>query len=83
MTLIEAMGTGLPVVATRVGGIPDMLDDDSALLVPVDADAVAEAFEKYSCDEMLRQKNGLAAAARAARFSAQVMAENYLRVYNM
>ena len=83
MTLIEAMGTGLPVVATRVGGIPDMLDDDSALLVPVDTDAVAEAFEKYSCDEMLRQKNGLAAAARAARFSAQVMAENYLKVYSM
>ena len=83
MTLIEAMGTGLPVVATRVGGIPDMLDDDSAQLVPVDTDAVAEAFEKYACDGMLRQKNGLAAVARAVGFSAQVMAENYLKVYSM
>ena len=83
MTLIEAMGTGLPVVATRVGGIPDMLDDESALLVPVDEDAIAEAFEKYYCDEQLRKQNGLAAAARADRFSAQVMAENYLQVYSM
>lgn len=83
MTLIEAMGTGLSVVATRVGGIPDMLDDNSALLVPVDMDAVAEAFEKYYDDEMLRQKNGLAAAQCAVRFSSRVMAENYLRIYSM
>lgn len=83
MTLIEAMGTGMPVVATRVGGIPDMLDESSALLVPVDMDAVAEAFEKYYCDETLRRKNGLGAADRAVGFSAQVMAEEYLKLYSM
>lgn len=82
MTLIEAMGTGMPVVATRVGGIPDMLDDDSALLVPVDVDAIADAFEKYYCDEALRQACGLTAAKLAVRFSAQVMAENYLKIYS-
>ena len=82
MTLIEAMGTGLPVVATRVGGIPDMLDDDSALLVPVDVDAIADAFEKYYCDEALRQARGLTAAKYAVRFSARVMAENYLKIYS-
>ena len=81
MTLIEAMGTGLPVVATRVGGIPDMLDDTSAQLVPVDMDAVAEAFEKYYADELLRKNHGQAAAKCADRFSAQIMAENYLRIY--
>lgn len=83
MTLIEAMGTGLPVVATRVGGIPDMLSDDAALLVPVDMDAVAEAFEKFYSDESLRRSCGLAAMARAEQFSAQVMAENYLKIYSM
>ena len=83
MTLIEAMGTGLPIVATRVGGIPDMLDDDSALLVPVDTDAVAEAFEKYYDDEMLRRNYGQAAANRANQFSAQAMAENYLKLYSI
>lgn len=83
MTLIEAIGTGLPVVATRVGGIPDMMDDDSALLVPVDVEAVADALETYYCDEALRQKHGMAAADRAALFSAQAMAEKYLQVYSM
>lgn len=83
MTLIEAMGTGLPVVASRVGGIPDMMDDDSALLVPVDVDAVADALEAYYRDGALRQKHGTAAADRAAQFSSQVMAENYLKVYSM
>ena len=83
MTMIEAMGTGLPVVATRVGGIPDMLDDDSALLVPVNVDAIAEAFEKYYCDEALRRKNGLAVAKLAVRFSAEAMAEEYLKVYSV
>ena len=82
MTLIEAMGTGLPIVATRVGGIPDMLDDDSALLVPVDMDAVSEAFEKYYCEEALRRTRGQEAADRAVRFSAEKMAENYLKVYS-
>ena len=82
MTLIEAMGTGLPVVATKVGGVPDMLDDDSALLVPVDVDAVAEAFETYYCDAALRRKHGMAAAVCAERFSAQTMAQNYLQVYS-
>ena len=83
MTLIEAMGTGLPVVATRVGGVPDMLDDDCALLVPVDVDAVAEAFEQYYGDEKLRQKHGLTAVGRTTPFSARSMAENYLRVYSV
>ena len=83
MTLIEAMGTGLPIVATRVGGIPDMLDDNSALLVPVDTDAVAEAFEKYYDDEMLRRNYGQIAANRANQFSAQAMAENYLKLYSI
>lgn len=83
MTLIEAMGTGMPIVATRVGGIPDMLDDDSALLVPLDMDQVAEAFEQYYCDEELRRNRGQEAAKHAVRFSAKAMAENYLKLYSM
>ena len=83
MTLIEAMGTGMPIVATRVGGIPDMLGDDSALLVPVDMEQVAEAFEQYYRDEELRRNRGQEAANRAVAFSAQAMAENYLKIYSM
>ena len=59
MTLIEAMGTGLPIVATSVGGVPDMLTDGtSALLTPCDPDAVARACVSLLEREELRQTAG-------------------------
>lgn len=81
MSLIEAMGTGLPIVATRVGGVPDMLDDESALLIPVDTEAIAEAFEKYYTNAELREKNGKAALSLAIKFSSETMAESYINAY--
>lgn len=42
MSLIEAMGTGLPIIASNVGGIPDMLTDKKdALLVIPEEDEIA------------------------------------------
>ena len=82
MTLIEAMGTGLPIVATAVGGVPNMLDNNSALLVPVDSIAIADAFEKYYLDEKLRTKHGKNALLLSESFSAQLMAKEYVKVYS-
>ena len=83
MTLIEAMGTGLPIVATHVGGIPDMLDESSALLVPVDVDSIANAFEQYYENEALRKKHGENAKKRSVAFSAEKMAEEYSKLYQL
>lgn len=82
MSIIEAMGTGLPIVATAVGGVPDMLDENSALLVEVDSAKIAEAFEKYYSDVELREKHGKAALQRANIFSSKKMAMEYLKIYN-
>lgn len=82
MTLIEAMGTGLPIVATRVGGIPDMLDDSSAILVSTDVREIAQAFERYYMSEDLRKAHGTKALVASEKFSANEMAVNYLKVYN-
>jgi glycosyltransferase involved in cell wall biosynthesis len=81
MTLIEAMGTGLPIVATNVGGIPDMLDAESALMVPVNTDAIAAAFEQYYKDSNLRRQHGKRARESSHKFGAAIMAENYERIY--
>ena len=71
MTIIEAMGTGLPVVATAVGGVPDMIaNGESGLLTPVDSDAVAEACRKLIADETLRARLGTKAKEDSQRFSA-------------
>lgn len=82
MTLIEAMGTGLPIVATKVGGIPDMLkDQESALLVDVDEEQIAGAFMELAQNEEKRARLGLAAKQGSIKFSAELMAEKYLQIY--
>lgn len=83
MTLIEAMGTGLPIVATRVGGIPDMLDDDCAVLVETSADSICEGFEKYYLDKDLRMAHGVKVKDRVHMFSMETMAEKYINEYSI
>lgn len=82
MVLVEAMAAGLPIVASAVGGIPDMLEDGkSALLCEPDAASVVTAVERLLSDEGLRKSLGMAARERAADFSSDAMARAYLSVY--
>lgn len=84
MTIIEAMGTGLPIVATKVGGVPDMIThEESGLLTPVQPDAVCAACEKLAGSEALREKLGRQAKLDSARFSAEYMAKCYCREYEI
>ena len=55
VVLIEAMELGLPVVASNVGGIPDVVvDGDSGILVPEkDPEALANAFKRLASDRSL------------------------------
>ena len=82
MTLIEAMGTGLPIVATAVGGVPDMLDEESALLVSHEDNCICEAFEKYYESEYLRRLHGEKSMEKLNLFSSAVMAEKYSEIYS-
>jgi glycosyltransferase involved in cell wall biosynthesis len=82
MSLIEAMGTGLPIVATSVGGIPDMLQNGKeAILTNNDVDAIANAFETYFSSFELRKKYGEQAKLRAIDFSSANMAKSYVKIY--
>ena len=66
-TVLEAMAVGLPVVATRVGGNPELVEDGvTGRLVPVsDREALAEALTGYLDDPHLRAVHGKAAGERA------------------
>jgi glycosyltransferase involved in cell wall biosynthesis len=65
----EAMAAGLPVVATRTGGLPDLVND-AGILVPVgDPHAVASAVDRLLSDGTLRRELGGAARARATAWA--------------
>jgi colanic acid/amylovoran biosynthesis glycosyltransferase len=64
VSLIEAMGLGLPVVSTNTGGIPELLEGGVGILVPPnDAQAIADAVERLTREPALRAE--LAARGRA------------------
>ncbi len=67
MPVAEAMAAGVPVVATRVGGIPEMIEDGkTGLLVEADdAQGLAEGIRRLLADEDLRESMGKSAKARA------------------
>ncbi|HEV7586399.1 MAG TPA: glycosyltransferase family 4 protein [Solirubrobacteraceae bacterium] len=56
LAVAEAMAAGLPVAATRVGAIPELLDED-ALVAPGDAPALAEALARLSGDAVAGARN--------------------------
>lgn len=82
MTLIEAMGTGLPIAATAVGGVPDMLKNgQSALLTSCNEEEILATWETLVTDEALRESLGRQALDESGRFSADHMAQAYCRIY--
>lgn len=81
MVAAEAMATGLPVVATRNGALPELVVDDSTGLLcePGDVDALAAAMLRYARHVELRERHGRAGRERCeAMFSIERTAEQYL-----
>ncbi len=69
LVIIEAMMAGLPVVATRVGGVGELVEDGvTGLLVPpADPQALADALQRLLADPGLRRRMGAAGRDRALR----------------
>ncbi|HEV8440544.1 MAG TPA: N-acetyl-alpha-D-glucosaminyl L-malate synthase BshA [Methylomirabilota bacterium] len=84
LSILEAMCFGCPSVSTRVGGIPEVIEDNrSGLLVPSgDVDALAGALEALIHDTARRSALGRAAQARARElFSAEIIVPRYEALY--
>ena len=84
-TILEAMASGLPIVATDVGGNPELVREGmtGSLVPPKNPRAMAEAMARYVKDPGLVQRHGLAGQAVVeSRFSMEAMINGYLAVYD-
>lgn len=82
LVALEAMAVGKPVIAARVGGLPEVLDDADAILVPPDdptalAQAIAHLSARLKREPMFGARN----RAIAARFSVARMTDEYWSIY--
>src|SRR6202035_3455889 len=85
MCVLEAMASSKPVIATRVGAVPDVIEDSvSGILVePKDAHGLGEAIRALIGSPMLRARMAAAGLERVkARFSSNQVAEQYLNLYD-
>lgn len=85
ITVLEAMARGRPVVATPVGGTPEVVaDGETGLLVPPhDPEALAEALRRLLADPDLRRRMGETGRSRVEeRFSSDAMVARVLEIYD-
>lgn len=84
ISILEAMRAGLPVVASNVGGVPELVTDKSGILVPAsDPDSLATAIRQLLASHELRTHLGRNGRIKFKKdFRAEGMMEKIINVYN-
>ena len=82
--LVEAMGSGTPVIATAVGGIPEIVRDgqEGLLISPGSSEQLANAIKQLLKEEDLRMRLAQAALRRADSFGLDLHIQNMLNIFN-
>lgn len=83
MAILEAMAWARAIVATAVGGVPDVLTDgvEGLTVAPGDPRALAEALARLAGDTELRERLGTAARERARRLNAEEVTDRLDALY--
>jgi glycosyltransferase involved in cell wall biosynthesis len=81
--LLDAMEQALPIVATRVGGVPEIVhDEENGILIDAErTDQLRDAVLRLSADRDLRARMGASGRKIASGFSAEIMAQKYFDIY--
>lgn len=81
--VMEAMSAGLPVIATLVGGMPELIQTgvDGLLVPPDNSEAMAVAIVSLAGDPSLRKELGVSASVKAGDFDQKLMVERNLALY--
>lgn len=82
-TILEAMQLNIPVLATRAGGIPDLIEDgvNGRLVEPANAEALSAAMGELIESPQEREAYVKASGERLQRYSPEHVAEEYMAVY--
>jgi glycogen(starch) synthase len=80
---LEAMAAGKAVIASRTGGVPEIVADRETglLLPPGDAGALAKGLRGLAEDDALRERLGAAGRVRVRRFTWEAVASSYRKIY--
>jgi glycosyltransferase involved in cell wall biosynthesis len=80
--VLEAMAAGKPIIATRVGGIPEFVKDGrNGILVKPEPDQLASAMEFLLNNADLRQKIGRNNSQDVTNYSWKTASKEYVRIY--
>ncbi|OHB79432.1 MAG: hypothetical protein A2Z25_17660 [Planctomycetes bacterium RBG_16_55_9] len=79
--MLEAMASGLPIVATRCEGVEELVTDNGIIVEQSSAEAIAGAIRKLAEDRLLRKQMAIAARKQAERFTWSGIAKEYLALY--
>jgi len=86
LTILEAMATALPVIASKVGGVPELIENNvnGYLISPQDIKGLSAKIKLYIDKPELISQHGLSAREKVEKsFSLQVMTEKYIQSYNV
>lgn len=82
VSVIEAMAAGLPIIATNVGGLPELVKDNGILVENNDIDALFRAMQELEQNQDKRQRMSIYSKKYAKMFEVQKIIEQYKKVYD-
>ncbi|MCH3918396.1 MAG: glycosyltransferase [Spirochaetia bacterium] len=82
ISVLEAMACGLPVIAPRVGGLPELVSDETGILfTPNQRQELTDALKLLSLDSAKREEMGNCGRKFAMQFSSVIIAKEYENLY--
>lgn len=81
LTILEAMAAGLPIIATRVGGIPDVVKENGILVEVGDIEGLTGAMIRLARDKILREKMGAISRLEAQKYDLTEICTQYEQLY--
>ena len=79
--MLEAMASGLPIVATRCEGVAELITDNGVIVERANAEEMAGAILQLAGNRQARNEMAIAARTRAEQFTWDRVAEEYLNLY--